>query len=49
VTHTTSSTLTPRYKVRIVYSPANATDSVYTNDDCNRANNESLRYPTATL
>jgi hypothetical protein len=48
-THTTTSTLTPRYKVRIVYSPANATDAVYTNDDCNLANNETLRYPTATL
>ena len=48
-THTTSSTLTPRYKVRIVYSPATATDTVYSNDDCNLANNESLRYPSATL
>jgi hypothetical protein len=48
-THTTSSTLTPRYKVRIVYSPANATDTVYTNDDCNLRNNETLRYPAATL
>ncbi len=45
--HTTASLLPPVYKVRIVYSPANRTDTVTTNDDCNPSNNETLRYPVA--
>lgn len=48
-THTTSSLLTPRYRVRIVYSPLNATDRITTNDDCRSGNNTTLRYPEATL
>ncbi len=44
-THTTSSLLAPKYKLRIVYSPDNATDTIMTNDDCNLRNNETLRYP----
>jgi len=45
--HTTASRLPPVYKVRIVYSPANRTDTITTNDDCNLRNNETLRYPVA--
>jgi hypothetical protein len=48
-THNTRSLLTPRYRVRIVYSPLNATDRITTNDDCRPDNNTTLRYPEATL
>jgi hypothetical protein len=42
-----SSTLPPVYRVRIVYSPANRTDAVTTNDDCTPGNNTTLIRPEA--
>jgi hypothetical protein len=43
-----SSTLPPAYRVRIVYSAANRTDAVTTNDDCTPANNTTLIRPELT-
>jgi len=37
-TDATPSTMTPRYRIRIIYSPLNDTDALTTNDDCNPAN-----------
>jgi hypothetical protein len=46
--HTTDSLLPPVYRVRIVYSPTNSTDTVRTNDDCTPRNNTTLRRPELT-
>ncbi|MDI1243580.1 MAG: hypothetical protein PSX80_16845 [bacterium] len=37
-THTSTMRATPRFTIRIVYSPLNASDALATNDDCNSAN-----------
>ncbi len=37
-TDVTPSKMTPRYWIRIIYSPLNATDALTTNDDCNPVN-----------
>jgi hypothetical protein len=43
-----SSSLPPAYRVRIVYSAANRTDTITTNDDCTPSNNTTLIRPELT-